>query len=191
MLQSFHRESTHRCSFSAGQRWCQLRIMLSGRDHQRRQAQGLLLQAGDVTLHLAEACGRACGWLDDWSVDWEDEFSRIRGFLSLSLTESHWISLNSQWNSMEFHGIPSQKMDHSSPPSAWSVLPGARVSTSQPAGSYSNAQPAINGYHHWSYWHFFPHFAWKTDRFLHQWSHNLLAVSSYIEASNVSGVTLQ
>ena len=28
---------------------------LSGRGHQRRQAQWLLLQAGDVTLHLAAA----------------------------------------------------------------------------------------------------------------------------------------
>ena len=178
ILQSFHTESTFFLQdiddFCGSSR-------LSGRDHQRRQAQWLLLQAGDVTLHLAAK--RLGGWL----LWMEDSFSR----LGPSVTESHWISLNLTEQCLEFHGIPQYQARR------WIILPhllhdlSCLAQGSQPAGSYSNAQPAINGYHHWSYWYFFPHFAWKTNSFLHQWSHKLLAVSSYIEASNVSGVTLQ
>ena len=158
---------------------------LSGRGHQRRQAQWLLLQAGDVTLHLAAK--RLGGWL----LWMEDSFSRLGAFchwVSLNLTESH---NGIPWNSMEFHSTKPE--DGSFFPTFCMICPAwcKGLNMSQPAGSYSNAQPAINGYHHWSYWYFFPHFAWKTNSFLHQWSHKLLAVSSYIEASNVSGVPLQ
>ena len=104
-LQSFHTESTH---FSAGHRWF-LRIITALRKGPSKTTSAMAALAS-WRCDFASGC-EAAGWMT--FVNGRFIF-KTRGFLSLSLTESHWIS---QWNSMEFHGIPQYQARR------WIILP--------------------------------------------------------------------